>query len=102
MFFQSSNPVLQPLFLREIAVVVSLKKCRRVKHRGCKMMAQTASVRAIFDDKPRDGLSGCGVRWRVALRTRRSPGQPEGGGMQPNGICPFKRSVCGLQRAIWQ
>ena len=42
------------------------------------MMAQTASVRTIFDDKPRDGLSGCGGRWRVALRTRRSPGQPEG------------------------
>jgi hypothetical protein len=41
-------------------------------------MAQTASVRTIFDDKPRDGLSGCGGRWRVALRTRRSPGQPEG------------------------
>jgi hypothetical protein len=54
------------------------------------MMAQTASVRAIFDDKPRDGLSGCGVRWRVALRTRRSPGQPEGGGHAAERDLPFQ------------
>ena len=56
-------------------------------------MAQTASVRTIFDDKPRGGFTGL---WRVAairlpIGQESRLGQAEDA--RPSGIRPLKRRV---------